>query len=88
MSARGHIMTWGSPVGTPTQEAKWHWFQRIRQWVANRTARRSEAALLTLYGSWDAQHERFRPLTAESALEQAATQGGQTWYITMHGAAL
>jgi hypothetical protein len=88
MSTRGHIMTWGSPVGTQTQEAKWHWFQRIQQWVANRTARRSEAALLTLYGSWDPQRERFRPLTAESALEQAAAQSGQAWLLTMHGAAL
>jgi hypothetical protein len=88
MSARGHIITWGSHVGTPSQEAKWHWFQRIQQWVAKRAARRSGPALMTLYGSWDAQHERFRPLTAESALEQAAARGGQSWYITMHGAAL
>ncbi len=88
MSARGHIMTWGSHVGTQTQEAKGHWFQRIRQWVANRPARRSEAALMTLYGSWDPQRERFRPLAAESALEQAAAQGGQSWFITMYGAAL
>ena len=88
MSARGHIMTWGSHVGTPTQQEKWHWFRRIQRWVANRTARRSGAAPMTLYGSWDAQRERFRPLTAESALEQAATQGGQSWFITMYGAAL
>jgi hypothetical protein len=88
MSARGHIMTWGSHVGTSTHEAKGHWFQRIQQWVANRTARRSKAALMTLHGSWDAQHERLRPLTAESALEQAATQGGQSWFITMYGATL
>ena len=88
MSTRGHIMTWGSHVGTQTQQARGHWFQRIQQWVAKRTARRSEAAVMPLYGSWDPQREQFRPLTAESALEQAAAQGGQTWFITMHGATL
>jgi hypothetical protein len=88
MSTHGHIMTWGSPVGTQTPQARGHWFQRIQQWVANRTARRSEAAVMTLYGSWDPQREQFRPLTAASALEQAAAQSGQAWLLTMHGAAL
>ena len=88
MSARGHIMTWGSHVGTQTQESKQHWFQRIQRWVTKRTAQGSKAGLTTLYGSWDPQREQFRPLSGESALEQAATQGGQSWFIAVHGAAL
>jgi hypothetical protein len=31
------------------------------------------------YGSWDAQHERFRPMRAEAAADIVATQNGVLW---------
>jgi hypothetical protein len=88
MAAQGHIMTWGSHAGRHTGGMRWHWLQRIGQWLTGYTASNSRTSTTTVYGTWDGRREQMRPITSESALDHVAAQGGQSWSITMHSVAL
>jgi hypothetical protein len=87
MSAHGQTMTWGMHIGKSTQGARRHWLQRLRQWLGGRPMG-SAATAGNLPGSWDSRRERFQPPSTESAFEHAAAGGGQSWFITLHSAAL
>ena len=86
MAAHGQTITWGAHAGKKTPSADW--LQRLRQWFADRAARSGEATSVALSGSWDSKREKFRPPTAESALDHMAAQGGQSWPIAIHNAGL
>jgi hypothetical protein len=88
MSAHGQTLTWGTHIGRSTQGARGHWLQRLRQWLTGRPAGSTEATFTSLYGGWDSRLEQFQPPRAESAFEHAAARGGQSWFITLHSAAL
>ncbi len=88
MPAHGQTITWGTHIGRSTQGVRGHWLKRIRQWLAGRPEGNKEASLMTLYGDWDKRCEPFQPPRMESALEHAAGRGGQSWFITLHSAAL
>ena len=86
MAAHGQTITWGSHAGRKAQNSGW--LQRLRQWFADRAASNGEVTSVAFYGSWDSKREKFRPSTAESALDHVAAQGGQSWSITIHNAGL
>ena len=88
MAAQGHTITWGAHAGRHTGAMRWHWLDRLGRWLAGRAAGTGRAGTVTVYGTWDGRGERLRPLTADSALDHAAAQGGQMWSVTMHSAAL
>ena len=88
MSAHGQTMTWGIHAGNSTQSLRGHWLQRLRQWLSGRPEGYTQSPTMTSYKGWDAQHERFQPLRVESTLDHAAARGGQSWLITINGAAI
>jgi hypothetical protein len=88
MSSQGQTLTWGRHVGGSTQGARSHWVERFRQWLTRRREGGTGARPTGVYGGWDSRRERFQPPRAESALEHAAARGGQSWCITLYGAAL
>jgi hypothetical protein len=88
MAAHGHSITWGSHAGHYTGNLRWHWLQRIGQWLTGHIASGGRANPLTAYGSWDSRGEQLHPIKAEAALDHAAAQRGQSWSITMYTAAL
>ena len=87
MPAHGRTIAWGAQLGRSTRNARGHWFQRLRQWLTGRPVGILVAVPGSLY-RWDSRRERFQPPATESALEYAAFQGGQSWSITLHSAAL
>jgi hypothetical protein len=88
MSAHGHSLAWGTHIGRSTRDARGPWLHRLRQWLTGRPLGSVVAAPAGLYRGWDSRRERFLPLATESALEHAASRGGQSWYITLHSSAL
>ena len=88
MAAQGHTIIWGAPAGRHSGGMQWHWLQRIGQWLGGHIAGNGRTSTTTVYGTWDSRRERLRPITTGSALDHVAAQGGQTWAITMHSAAL
>jgi hypothetical protein len=88
MSAHGQTITWGTHIGGATQGVRGHWLQRLRRWLADRAAGNNEVIPMTLSMNWNSRREQFQPPRTESALEHAATRGGQSWFITLHSAAL
>jgi hypothetical protein len=87
MPAHGQTIAWGTHIGGSTQSVPGHWFQRLRRWLTGRAVGRSEAIPMTLSRSRDGRREQFQPPHAESALEHAATRGGQSWVIMLYSAA-
>jgi hypothetical protein len=47
----------------------------MKEWWAARKAARQQAKLVALTDQWDAEHEAFRPLRADAAVEMAIAQG-------------
>ena len=88
MSVHGHTIAWGMQIGTSTREVGGHWLQRLGQWLAGRSERRTTALRMTLQRVWDSRREQFRPAQMESALEHVAERGGPSWLMTMQNAAL
>ena len=88
MSAHGHSLAWGTHIGRSTRDARGPWLHCLRQWLTGRPLGSVVAAPAGLYRGWDSRRERFLPLATESALEHAASRGGQSWCITLHSSAL
>jgi hypothetical protein len=88
MPAHGHTITWGSHAGHYTGKLRWHWLQRIGQWLTGHIVSDGRANPITAYGNWDSRGEQLHPIKAEAALDHAAAQRGQSWSITMYIAAL
>jgi hypothetical protein len=87
MAAHGHTVTWGSHAGHDSGSLRWHWLQRIGQWLAGHNPSYGHGSTMSGYGIWDSRGEQWRPFKAESALDHAAAQRGPSWSITMYNAA-
>jgi hypothetical protein len=60
----------------------------LQHWFTSRAARNGHVGSGAAYGTWDAAHEKFRPHSSESALDQVAAQGGQSWTMSIYNAVL
>jgi hypothetical protein len=77
MTMRSHEPTtvWGTALkdGRPRDANGWR--QQLQAWRAARKAARQQAKLVALTNRWDAEHEAFRALRADAAVEMAIAQG-------------
>jgi hypothetical protein len=71
MQSHGHATVWGTHTGTGCAS----WYQQLKEWWAARTSARRQAKLSALKTCWDPEHEAFKPLRAEAAIEMAIAQG-------------
>jgi hypothetical protein len=83
MSAHSQTVVWEMHLGKSTPGARGYWLQRLGQWVAGRSERHTTALRMTLHRVWDSRREQFRPAQMESALEQVAARGEQSWLMTV-----
>lgn len=88
MRAYGHTTTWGLHVGTEGRVKGLDWLQRLRRWFASHPTSHGHKIPERVYASWDAKREQYRPPIAESAMELAAAQGGQSLAIIIYVASL
>jgi len=88
MRAHSQTMDQRPRVGVMVDVGGLDWFQRLRQWFKGLSPRRREIGPVSPYGTWDAQHERFRPLRAEAALDIVAAQGGVSWSSQIYNTSL
>jgi hypothetical protein len=75
MQSHGHATVWGTHIGTGCVSGRASWYQQLKEWWAARTSARQQAKLSALKTCWEAEHEAFKPLRAEAAIEMAIAQG-------------
>jgi hypothetical protein len=75
MRSHGHATVWGTHIGIGCVSGRASWYQQLKEWWAARTSARQQAKLSALKTCWDAEHEAFKPLRAEAAIEMAIAQG-------------
>jgi hypothetical protein len=75
MRSHGPATVWGTSLdGGRARDTK-GWYQQMKEWWAARKAAHQQAKLVALTDRWDAEHEAFRPLCADAAVEMAIAQG-------------
>jgi hypothetical protein len=79
MRVHSHTIEQRSQIGVSVDIGGLEWFHRLCQWFRSAAQRQHEIGPVSPYGSWDAQHERFRPMRAEAAADIVATQNGVLW---------
>jgi hypothetical protein len=75
MRSHAHATVWGTHIGTGRASGNTSWYQRLKEWWAGRASARQQIKLPALNTCWDAEHEAFKPLRAEAAIEMAIAQG-------------
>jgi hypothetical protein len=75
MRSHGHATVWGTHVGIGRASDSPSWYPQLKEWWAARTSARQQAKLSALKTCWEAEHEAFKPLRAEAAIEMAIAQG-------------
>jgi hypothetical protein len=75
MRSQGHTTVWETHVGIGCVSGRASWYQQLKEWWAARTYARQQVKLSALKTCWDAEHEAFKPLRAEAAIEMAIAQG-------------
>jgi hypothetical protein len=66
---------WGFHIGMGRASGSASWYQKLKEWWAGRASARQQVKLPALNAYWDAEHEAFKPLRAEAAIEMAIAQG-------------
>ena len=75
MRSHGPATVWGTSLDGGCARDTKGWYQQMKEWWAARKAARQQAKLVALTDQWDAEHEAFRPLRADAAVEMAIAQG-------------
>jgi hypothetical protein len=75
MQAHGHTTVWGSHIEIGRRRDGVSWYQRLKDWWAARRLARQQASRVAYGTCWDAEHETFKPMRAEAALEMAIARG-------------
>jgi hypothetical protein len=86
MSVQGQTIAWGSHIGGKTQSRGW--LRPFLHRFGGRATGNDGATPIAVYGSWDAKREKFHPLSSDSAFDQVAVRGGQSWALAIYGSAL
>jgi hypothetical protein len=73
MSARGHILYWGTHIGVGRATDVKSWYQQMKAWWAAHKTARQEAKRATLTAHWDAGREAVRPVHADAAIDLVAS---------------
>jgi hypothetical protein len=75
MRSHGPATVWGTALKDGRARDAKGWYQRLQAWRAARKAARQQAKLVALTNRWDAEHEAFRALCADAAVEMAIARG-------------
>jgi hypothetical protein len=75
MRSHGHATVWGTHIGQGSVSGRASWYQQLKECWAACTSARQQVKLSALKTCWNAEHEAFKPLRAEAAIEMAIAQG-------------
>jgi hypothetical protein len=88
MRAHSETIAQRPRVGVSMDVGGVDWFHRLCQWFRSITQTQRQIGPVSLYRTWDAERERFRPMRAEAAADLLASQHGAVWLERIYSAHL
>jgi hypothetical protein len=64
------------------------WLHRLCQWFQGLTRSSRAIPPVSPYGTWEPEHERFRQLRADAALDLVISRHGTSWSTQLYNSTL
>jgi hypothetical protein len=75
-------------IGVTVDVGGLEWFHRVCQWFKSITPRQREIGLVSPYGTWDGQRERFQPMLAEASVDIVAARSDIPWSVKIYSTSI